>query len=63
MPILQIYVDTDTLARLTIAAAELNRSVDELAESAVAEAAIQAVPKVNGLYARAAHAKIARGLT
>lgn len=40
MPILQVHVDDKTHARLTQAATELGRTVMDLAEAAVAEAAL-----------------------
>lgn len=40
MPILQLYVDDDTLRGLREAALETGRQVDELAESAISEAVV-----------------------
>lgn len=40
MPLLTIYVDPETLVRLRRAARERERTVEDLAESAVAEAAL-----------------------
>lgn len=42
--ILQCYIDADTEARLKRSAAELGRTVEDLAESAIAEAALYADP-------------------
>ncbi|UPJ43911.1 hypothetical protein IVB40_07530 [Bradyrhizobium sp. 40] len=41
MPILECYVDEATMEQLEAASVELGRKVDELAEAAIAEAAIQ----------------------
>jgi hypothetical protein len=40
MPMLSVYVDDETLARLERASRQDGRSVGDLAESAVAEAAL-----------------------
>lgn len=40
MPILQLYVDDETLRGLREAANETGRQVDELAEAAIAEAVV-----------------------
>lgn len=40
MPILNIYVDDATLARLRLVSSETGRTVEDLAECAVAEAAL-----------------------
>jgi hypothetical protein len=42
MPFLQCHVDEDTMARLQRCASHLQRSVEDLAESAIAEAALDA---------------------
>jgi hypothetical protein len=44
MPILSIYVSPETLARLKIVAKEKDCTVEKLAESAVEETAIRAIP-------------------
>jgi hypothetical protein len=41
MPIIQCYVDEETLRNLEKASADLGRKVDELAEAAIANAAIE----------------------
>jgi hypothetical protein len=48
MPIIPCYVDDLTMKRLQAASQVLGRPVDELAECAISEAAIQAVPCING---------------
>ncbi|SEM88456.1 Ribbon-helix-helix protein, copG family [Sphingomonas gellani] len=40
MAILNVYVDADTMKRLKRASREENRSVEDLAEAAIAEAAL-----------------------
>lgn len=51
MPILSCYVDDDTLRLLRIAADETGRKVEDLAESAIAEATIQFKNSRNGYEA------------
>lgn len=46
MPLLTVYVDDDTLARLERASADTGRKIEELAECAVSEAALNAHPDV-----------------
>lgn len=55
MAVLSVYVDDDTMRRLRVAAICLGRPVDELAECAVTEAAMQAVPCMNGVPLSAEH--------
>lgn len=45
MPILNVYVDEDTLAILERVARENYRSVEDLAESAIAEAALDSAKR------------------
>jgi predicted transcriptional regulator len=42
MPVLSCYVDDDTMARLERVSRETGRAVEELAESAISEAAMLA---------------------
>jgi hypothetical protein len=48
VPILRVHVDHDTMRRLRVFSVCRRRPVDELVEAAIAEAAIQAVPCLNG---------------
>lgn len=58
MPILQCYVDDRTHAILTEYAASNGRTVEDLAECAIAEAALHAIPPQNRqeVYSRPADA-------
>ncbi len=40
MPIMEVYIDANTADRLTYAARDLGRTPEELAEAAIAEAAL-----------------------
>lgn len=44
MPVLRCYVDDDTMARLEKVSADTGRGVEELAESAISEAALRSDP-------------------
>ena len=46
MPALTVHVDDDALARLQRCANDMGRTVDDLAEAAISEAAMQAAPHV-----------------
>ncbi len=63
MPILSVYVSDTDYERLRIFSEESGRDVSELAESAVSEAAIQAVPRIAGRYMNPAHQEIADRLS
>jgi hypothetical protein len=47
MPVLSVYVDDVTLARLKKVSEETGREIEELAEAAVSEAALTASPSQN----------------
>lgn len=47
MPMLSIYVDDETMRRLRHSANELQRTVEDLAECAVAEAALDATRNID----------------
>lgn len=48
MPMIQVYVDADVMRRLRVYGVCRDRPVDELASAALSEAALQAVPCLNG---------------
>ena len=62
MPMLSVYVDDSTMERMRIASIQHGRTIDDLASCALAEAAIQAVPKMGDRYLEAQHRAIAAEL-
>ena len=48
MPVLNCYITDDTLKRLRAVVRVIGRSVEDLAECAIEDSAIQAVPLLNG---------------
>jgi hypothetical protein len=63
MPMIYVYVSDSDYERLCVFAADSGREISELAESAISEAAVQAVPKMNGKFMNSAHQAIADRLT
>ena len=58
MPILSVFVSDYALRRLRVASVCLDRPIDDLMEQAISEAAIQAVPCIDGVPIRAEHRAI-----
>lgn len=48
MPVIRCYVDDEIMKRLKVYAHEMGQDAEVMAECAIAEAAIKAVPCVNG---------------